>query len=301
MIHMGRKKYFLVLMLLFANFYSIDTTVVTAKNYPITATHSITLPYEEAEESVVILDFKSYDGKKFHVEVTNLSGMVLASRYNYTQDLQLAFIKEGRYNVEITNPNNEELTISFERDSFPVVRNSDIGGYSYRDDLYCWSFNSVEETYRAIFPISTIKSKYYELFFIVENIDTSGNIWLSYKNPITESDWAAYLDPISYSRNGKVSVKVEDGMSWLVTDLSITSDCNVLVILYDAPIFTTFGKVLVGIAVTGAAIALFLLSYYNPVKFRKRKVEGKSYDDAKSDYESIEKMPMKIREVFSEE
>ncbi|MHA1201469.1 MAG: hypothetical protein ACTSQ4_03000 [Candidatus Heimdallarchaeaceae archaeon] len=298
---MGRKKYFLVLMLLFANFYSIDTTVVTAKNYPITATHSITLPYEEAEESVVILDFKSYDGKKFHVEVTNLSGMVLASRYNYTQDLQLAFIKEGRYNVEITNPNNEELTISFERDSFPVVRNSDIGGYSYRDDLYCWSFNSVEETYRAIFPISTIKSKYYELFFIVENIDTSGNIWLSYKNPITESDWAAYLDPISYSRNGKVSVKVEDGMSWLVTDLSITSDCNVLVILYDAPIFTTFGKVLVGIAVTGAAIALFLLSYYNPVKFRKRKVEGKSYDDAKSDYESIEKMPMKIREVFSEE
>lgn len=298
---MGRKKYSLMLILLCFNFYYSTNVIVTAKNYPITATHSIILPYEEEEESVVILDFKSIDGKKFHVEVTNLSGMILASRYNYTQDLQLAFIKEGRYNVIITNPNNEELTISFERDSFPVVRNSDIGGYSYRDNLYCWSFNSVEETYRAIFPISTIKPKYYELFFIVENSDVSSVIWLSYKNPITESDWATYLDPISYSRNGKVSVKVEEGMNWLVTDLSITSDCNVLVILYDAPVFTTFGKVLVGIAATGAAIALFLLVYYNPLKFRKRKVEGKSYDNVKRDYESIEKMPLKIKEVFGEE
>ena len=298
---MGRKKYSFMLILLCFNFYFSADTIVAAKNHIIDAQDSLTLTYEESSESVVILEFKNYEGKKFHAEVKNLSDLILSSRYNITQDLQLAFIKEGHYTVTLINPNNEIIEISVEQVSFQVVRNSDIGGYSCRDDLYCWSFNSVEESYRAIFPINTIKPKYYELFFIVENFDTSGNIWFSYKNPTTESDWADYLDPISYSRNGKVSVKVEDGMSWLVTDLSITSDCNVLVILYDAPVFTTFGKVLVGIAATGAAIALFLLVYNNPLKFRKHKVEGKSYDNVKREYESVEKMPMKIKEVFNEE
>ncbi|MHA1482633.1 MAG: hypothetical protein ACTSQA_04245 [Candidatus Heimdallarchaeaceae archaeon] len=301
LIHMGRKKYFLMLILLCFNFYYSTDIIVAAKNYTIEALDSIILTYEESSESIVILEFENYEGKKFHVEVKNLSDMILSSRYNYTQNLHLAFIKEGQYTVTIINPNDETIEISLEQDSFPISFNSNTAGYSYKDDLYCWSFNSVEESYRAILPISTIKSKYYELLFIVENIDTSGSIWLSYKNPMTESNWAEYLDPISYSRNGKVSVKIEIGMSWLVTDLSITSDCNVLVILYDAPVFTTFGKVLVGIVATGAAIALFILVYYNPLKFRKRKVEGKSYDNVKREYESVEKMPMKIKEVFNEE
>lgn len=298
---MGRKKYSLMLILLcFNSYYSLDI-IVAAKNYTIEAQDNIILTYEESSESIIILEFKNYEGKKFHVEVKNLSDMILSSRYNYTQNLHLAFIKEGQYTVTITNPNDEAIKISLEQDSFPISFNSNTEGYSYKDELYCWSFNSVEESYRAILPISTIKPKYYELFFIVENFDTSGSIWLSYKNPTTESDWAEYLDPISFSRNGKVSVKVEDGMSWLVTDLSLKSDYDVLVILYDAPVFTTFGKVLVGIAATGTAIALFLLAYYDPIKFRKRKVEGKSYENIKSDYESIEKMPLKIKEVFSEE
>jgi hypothetical protein len=298
---MGRKKYFLMLILLCFNFYYSTDIIVAAKNYTIEAQDSIILTYEESSESIVILEFENYEAKKFHVEVKNLSNMILSSRYNYTQNLHLAFIKEGQYTVTITNPNNENIEISLEQDSFPISFNSNTEGYSYKDDLYCWSFNSVEESYRAIFPISTINSKYYELFFIVANYDTLGNIWLSYKNPTTESYWAAYLDPISYSRNGKVSVKIEEGMSWLVTDLSITSDCNVLIILYDAPIFTALGKVLVGIVTTGVAIVMFLFVYYNPLKYRKRKVGGKSYDSIKSDYESSEKMPLKIKEVFNEE
>ncbi len=275
--------------------------MVVAKNYTIEAHDSITLFYEESSESVIILEFENYDSMKFHVEVKNLSNIVLSSRHNYTQDLHLAFIKEGQYTVTITNPNDENIEISAKQVSFPILFNSNTEGYSYKDDLYCWCFNSVEESNRAIFPISTIRPKYYELFFIVENFDASSEIWLSYKNPITESDWATFLNPVSYSRNGKVSVEVEDEMNWLVTELSMTSDYDVLIILYDAPVFTTFGKVLVGIAATGAAIALFLLVYYNPLKFRKRKIEGKSYDNVKSDYESIDKMPMKIKEVFNEE
>jgi hypothetical protein len=298
---MGRKKYFLMIMLLCFNFYYSTDILVTAKNYTIVAQDSITLSFEESSESVVILEFEKYDRMKFHVEVKDLYNTVLSSRYNYTLDLHLAFIKEGQYTVTITNPNDENIEISVKQDSFPVAFNSNTEGYSYKDDLYCWSFNSVEESNRAIFPISTIRPKYYELFFVVANFDASGDIWLSYKNPTTESDWATFLNPLSYSRNGKASVKVEDGMNWLVTELSITSDYDVLIILYDAPAFTTFGKVLVGIAATGAAIALFLLVYYNPLKFRKRKIGGKSYDNLKSDYESTEKMPMKIKEVFSEE
>lgn len=298
---MGRKIYFLMLMLLCFNFYYSTDIMVVAKNYTIEAHDSITLFYEESSESVIILEFENYDSMKFHVEVKNLSNIVLSSRHNYTQDLHLAFIKEGQYTVTITNPNDENIEISAKQVSFPILFNSNTEGYSYKDDLYCWSFNSVEESNRAIFPISTIRPKYYELFFIVENFDASSEIWLSYKNPITESDWATFLNPVSYSRNGKVSVEVEDEMNWLVTELSMTSDYDVLIILYDAPVFTTFGKVLVGIAATGAAIALFLLVYYNPLKFRKRKIEGKSYDNVKSDYESIDKMPMKIKEVFNEE
>ena len=298
---MGRKKYTLVLILLCFNFYYSTDIIVAAKNYTIEAQDSIILTYEESSESIVILEFENYEGKKFHAEVKNLSDMILSSRYNYTQNLHLAFIKEGQYTVTITNPNDENIEISLEQDSFPIAFNSNTEGYSYKDDLYCWSFNSVEESYEAIFPISTLNTKYYELYYIVDNFDVSGGIWFSYKNPTTESDWALYLDPISYSRNGKVSVKVEDGMNWLVTDLSLTSDYNVIIILYDAPVFTTFGKTLVGIAATGSAIALFLLVYYNPLKFRRRKVDGKSYDTVKSDYESIDKMPMKIKEVFNVE
>jgi len=275
--------------------------MVVAKNYTIEAQDSIIFTYEESSESIVILEFENYEGKKFHAEVKNLSDMILSSRYNYTQDLHLAFIKEGQYTVTITNPNDESIEISLERDSFPVSFNSNTEGYSYKDDLYCWSFNSVEESNRVIFPISTIRPKYYELFFIVANFDATGDIWFSYKNPTTETDWATFLNPLSYSRNGKVSVRVEDGMNWLVTELYITSNYDVLIILYDAPVFTTFGKVLVCIAATGVAIALFLLVYFNPLKFRKRKIEGKSYDNVKSDYESIDKMPIKIKEVFNEE
>lgn len=298
---MGRKTYFLLLLLLCFNFYYSTDTLVTARNYEIDAQDSIILSYEEASKSVVILEFENVNSKKFHVEVKNLSNMVLSSRYNYTQALHLAFIKEGQYTVTIINPNEESIEIRMEQDSFPISFNSDTDGYSYKDDLYCWSFNSVEESNRAIFPISTIRPKYYELFFIVANFDASSDIWLSYKNPRTESDWTTFLNPVGYSRNGKVSVEVEDGMNWLVTELSIANDYDVLIILYDASVFTTFGKILVGITATGAAIALFLLAYYNPLKFRKRKVEGGSYNKVKSDYESTEKMPMKIKEVFSEE
>ncbi len=298
---MGRKKYFIMLLLLCFNFYYSTDIIVTAKNYTIEAQDSIILTYEESSESIVILEFKKHDSRRFHVEVKNLSNMILSSRYNYTLDLYLAFIKDGQYTVTLTNPNNEKIEISVEQVSFPVERNSNTEGYSYKDDLYCWSFNSVEESYRAIFPISTIKPKYYELFYIVENSDALGEIRLSYKNPTTESDWAMYLNSISYSTNGKASVEVEDGMGWLVTDLSIASDYDVLIILYDALVFTTVGKVLVVIGATGAAIALFLLVYFDPLKFRKRKVEGKSYDTIKSGYESTEKMPLKIKELFSEE
>ncbi|MBY8999569.1 MAG: hypothetical protein KGD64_01515 [Candidatus Heimdallarchaeota archaeon] len=296
---MGRQKYSLLLLLLCFSFYYSTDVIVAAKNYTIDAQDSIILTYEESSESVVILYCENYEGSRFHVEIKNLSNMILASRYNYTQGIHLSFIKEGEYTITLTNPNNEEIEIKVEQNSFPVVMNSNIEGYSHNDDLYCWSFNSVEESYGVIFPISTIKLKYYELFFIVENIDVSSNIWLSYENPITESDWADHLDPISYSKNGKVSVKVEDGMNWLITDLSIASDYDVLVILYDAPVFTTVGKVLVGIAASGAAIAL-LLVYYDPLKFRKRKVDGKSYDKIKSDYESTENMSVKVKELFNE-
>ena len=301
MIHMGRKRGYILLVLLCFNLYFVSNTTVEAKNYTIGAQDSIVFSYQESSESIVMLEFQIYTSTKYHVEVRNLSNIILSSRYNYTEDLHLAFIKEGQYTVNVTNPNSEEIEISFEKDSFPIVRNSDIDGFSYKNTLYCWSFNSVDESYQAVFPISTVKSKYYELFFIVENADVSSIIRFSYKNPATDADWADNLDSIGYSRNGKTSLKVENEMNWLVTELTTTDNYDVLVILYDSPVFTVVGKVIVGIVATGAAIALFLLVYYNPLKFRKRKVEGESYDKRKTKYETPENLQVKAKELFSEE
>ena len=298
---MGRKISFLIVLLLCLNIYYITDIAVIAKNYTIAAHDSLVLSFEESSESVVILDIEKYDLQKIDIEVKNLSGAILCSRYNYTLSLQLAFIKQGLYTVNITNPNDVTTELNFERDSFPVVSNSQTGGYSYKNDLYCWSFNSVDEVYSAILPISSVKAKYYEMYFIVENIDVQANIWLSFKNPLSDIDWSTYLEPVAYSRNGKVSVKVEADMAWLVVDLSLVADYDVLVILYDAPAFTVLGKVLVGIASVGVAIVVFLGIYHDPLKFRKRKVDGESYDKIKGDYESTEDMRKKIKEVFDEE
>jgi len=234
----------------------------------------------------------------YNFEFKNSLDEVVASRYNVTGNLKMAYIGTGNYTMTITNLKESSLYFSLIKETFPLQTNSETKGYSYKTKLYCWSIDASQSNFHQ-YPIESLNRRDYFMYFISPEKPSTATVWFAYFNPQTNEDWAEYLEPLSIPGNWKIPVEITKDTNWLVVQLGSTGDFNVIIILRISSEFTLVGKVLVGIASAVVGVVIFVLYYFDPLKFRKRKVRGENYEKYKAQYERVENLQDAVKEVFS--
>ena len=300
---MDKNKFFsLLLIFLFINFLVISTDAVADKKYEILSGESIILSFSEMDFSLMNIEIdNSISSKPFNFELENQYGIVKASRTNYSHNLVMSFVGSGNYTATISNNNTETIELSIIQESFKLSLNDETDGFSYKEKVYCWYFNSNEITTYKILPVESLhKKKYYDMYVIALAEDIHSNVWLSSKHPSEGAEWNNFLDPYDYEINSKKLVRLERDVNWIVYDIFESSSYDVLIFLKS----TIAGNILiiiVGISIGVVGLVIFVLYYHNPLKFRKRKVDGKSYDTTKDNFESPKEVSDTLRELLTSE
>jgi len=296
------KCFSLLLTFLFLNVLVVSTDVVADKQYEILSGESLILSFSETVFSLMNIEIdNSISNKPFNFELKNQYDIVIASRTNYTHNLVISFVGSGNYTALISNINTETIEVSIIQKSFKLSLNDEIDGFSYKEKIYCWYFNSNEISTYKILPVESLnKGEYFDMYVIALAEDIHSNIWLSNKHPSEGAEWNNYLDPYDYEINSKKLIRLERDVNWIVYDIYESSSYDVLIFLKS----TIAGNILitiVGISAGVVGIVIFVLYYHNPVKFRKRKVDGKSYDTTKVNYESPKDVTDTLRELLTSE
>ncbi|TFG09449.1 hypothetical protein EU534_02135 [Candidatus Heimdallarchaeota archaeon] len=270
-----------------------------ATRYEIDAMSNVLIEFSEDVSSLFIVEVDNSETEKpYNVTVTNQFDLIEASRVNYTNNLVLSFIGTGDFALTIGNPNSHTLGISVTIESFNLVINNEIGGFSHKNKIYCWSFNTGSIVDYKSFFIESIKRGYFNLYYSIGEEDLQAHVWLSQLNPSSDSGWNDYLESISLEKNSKRLINLEEDNLWLVLDIDTLDNLEVVIVLQS----TIPGRVviiIVGISAAVVGVIVFVLYYYDPLKYRKRKVEGKEYDSVKHEFEYPEDIGDTIAEIIT--
>ena len=293
------KRTITILILLFLISPQISSNTKAAVSYEIEAYSNQIIEFTKDVSSLFIIEIdNSLSGLKYNIDIKNQLDFLVTSRDNYTENLVITFIGTGTFELTIGNPNNQQVEIYVSIESFKLVVNDEIGGFSYKNKIFCWSFNSGSIINYKIFSIESIKRGYYNLYFSVKEQDISATFWLSDTHPSQDPYWNEYLDSIYMVRNKKVLVDVEETDSWLVTDIFTPGSFEIVVVLRSTVPGYTF-IIIVGISAVVIGIIIFVLYYLDPLKYRKRKVEGKDYKSVKSDFEQPEDIEETLADLMT--
>ncbi|MHA1199796.1 MAG: hypothetical protein ACTSQF_10750, partial [Candidatus Heimdallarchaeaceae archaeon] len=200
--------------------------------------------YQIEGNSNQLIEFSEETGSVFIIEVDNsiseipysldikdqYDGLV-AARTIYTKNLVVTFIGTGSFVLTIDNPNTQTLEISINIESFTLVVNDEINGFSHKNKIFCWNFASGSIIDYKVFPIETLKRGYYDLHFSSAFEDISASLWFSFYHPSYESNWNEYLDSTTFIRNQKVLTNLEDQELYLVTDVQSPGDHDITIVL----------------------------------------------------------------------
>ncbi len=105
---------------------------------------------------------------------------------------------------------------------------------------------------------------------------------------------------MNFVRNLKVGIEIDNNVNWLVLDISSLEDVDILVIVTPRGL-NVVGKFFIGLLAATAGVSLFVFIYIDPLKYRKRKVDGESYDLKKQKYEQHEDLQDTLKEVLTSE
>ena len=299
-----KKEKIIVLLWIFSfiNVLVISTDIIADKRFNILSGGSLELNFSEDYFSLMNIEIdNSFSNKPFDFELKNQYGIMIASRFNYSHNLVMSFVGSGDYTAIISNNNTENIELSIIQESFKLNLNDETGGFSYKEKVFCWYFNSNEISTYKILPVESLdKRKYYDMYVISLAEDIHSNVWLSSKHPSEEAEWHYYLDPYDYVINSKKLIRLEKDVNWIVYAIFESANYDVLIFLKS----TIAGNILitiVGISAGVVGIVIFVLYYHNPLKFRKRKVDGKSYDTTKDNYENPEDVSNTLKELLTSE
>ena len=299
-----KKEKIIVLLWIFSfiNVLVISTDIIADKRFNILSGGSLELNFSEDYFSLMNIEIdNSFSNKPFDFELKNQYGIMIASRFNYSHNLVMSFVGSGDYTAIISNNNTENIELSIIQESFKLNLNDETGGFSYKEKVFCWYFNSNEISTYRILPVESLdKRKYYDMYVISLAEDIHSNVWLSSKHPSEEAEWHYYLDPYDYVINSKKLIRLEKDVNWIVYAIFESANYDVLIFLKS----TIAGNILitiVGISAGVVGIVIFVLYYHNPLKFRKRKVDGKSYDTTKDNYENPEDVSNTLKELLTSE
>ena len=292
---------FIILLVFFSLIGYSNETLGAGTKHNIEANQSLTLTLSASGRSLFLIEVdSSYTSLSYDFELRNSTNHIITSSSNIKSKFTTGCIGYGEYRARFINDNDEVLVLKIESETYYLETNGNINGLSYNNELFCWFFNTNEITGLAQFPIYSLKKRDYHLTFISLNSIEYANIWLSYYNPQENPDWSAYLYPMNFDSNLKVGIEIDNNVNWLVIDISSLEDVNVLVILTPRGL-NVVGKFFIGLFVTTAGVSLFVFIYLDPLKYRKRKVDGESYDLKKQKYEQHEDLEETLKEVLTSE
>jgi hypothetical protein len=267
-----------------------------ATSYEVEAYSSITIELSEDTSSLFIIEIGVYqEGIPYNVNITNQMDILKASRLNYTKNLILSFIGAEVYDLEISNPNSQSMDFSVKVDSFSLVVNNEIDGYSHRNKIFCWSFDTGSIVDYKVFNITSLKRGYYNLYNSIADEDITTLVWLSQLNPSSGPGWNDNLDSKTLPINSKRLVDLETSEQWLVIDINSVENHEVIIVL-QSTIPGNSVIIIVGICAAVLGVIIFVLYYLNPLKYRKRRVQGKDYGTVKHEFEQ----PDDIGDIISD-
>jgi len=277
---------------------SISSRETSAKeSYSIEGYSVLTIDFSEELGSIFIIEVdNSISGKTYSVRIRDQYNTLVASRENYTKNSFFAFIGTGAYNLTIENPNSQIVEIALNIESYNLVVNNEIGGYSYKNKIFCWNF--ISGTNYTVLSIDTIKRGHYNLYFSSAEKDISANLWFSYYQPSQDPDWNEYLDSLPIIKNDKKLIDLENQELWLVVDVSSLGSHDITIVLRS----TIVGRIwiiVIGIAAAVIGVIIFVLYYLDPLKYRKRKVSGTKYESVKHEFEQPEDLGETMSELIT--
>lgn len=295
------EVFFIILLVCFPSAIFSNKTADASEKFKIEAYQTLTIPLSTSGRSLFLLKVdSSYTSLSYDFEFRNSSNYIITSSSNINSDFTSGYVGYGEYKARFINNNNEVLVLKIKTKTYYLETNGDINGLSYKNELFCWSLNTNEITDLAQFPIYSLKKRDYFLTFISLDTINYANIWLSYYNPQENPDWAAYLSPMNFDRNLEVGIEIDNNANWLVLDISSLEDVDVLVIITPRRL-DVVGKFFIGLLAATAGVSLFVFIYLDPLKYRKRKVDGDSYDLKKQKYEQHEDLSSTLKEVLTSE
>ncbi len=287
---------FCIFICLFTPYMSQEANA--KESYEIEANSNLIIEFSEETWSLFIIEVDNSISKLiFSIDVKNQYDGLEATRTNYTKEnFIFTFIGIGSFKLTIDNPNAQILEISISIESFTLVVNDETGGFSHKDKIFCWNFVSgVEDNIQSI---ESLKRRYYNLYFSSAMEDISARLWFSFYHPDSNPDWNDLLKSTNIVRNQKILTEVEDQELWLVTDVTSLGSFDITIVLRST-IAGNFVIIIVGVSAAVVGVIVFALYYFNPLKYRKRKVGGKDYTSVKKEFEQPEDIGDTITELIT--
>ncbi|MCG3220441.1 MAG: hypothetical protein H7641_03590 [Candidatus Heimdallarchaeota archaeon] len=290
---------FILLLVFFPSVMYTNSFTEASKKYSIEANQTLTLTLSESSRALFLIEVDSpYTQLNYDFEFRNSSNQIVTSKVNIGNHFTTGYVGHGEFKARFINDNNEVLVLKIDFETYVLETNDDINGYSYKNELFCWFFNTNDVVGLKQFPIQSLKKRNYFLTFISLEEVVNANLWLSYENPQENPDWSTYLTPMSFEKNLKVSIETDSNTNWLVTSISSLENVDILIVLTIRGL-SVLGKFLFSFLAATIGVSFFVFMYLDPLKYRKRKVDGKSYDHQKQKYEQQEDLPSSLREVLT--
>ncbi|MHA1952819.1 MAG: hypothetical protein ACXAAM_07360 [Candidatus Heimdallarchaeaceae archaeon] len=288
-------------LVFFSSIIQVNRFTEASKKYNIEANQTLTLTLSENARSLFLIEVdSSYTHLSYDFELRNSSNHILVSKTNIGNQFTTGYVGYGEFKASFINDNDEILILKIDFENYVLEINNDINGFSYKDELFCWFFNTNDVIGLRQFPIQSLKNRNYFLTFISLDRITNANLWFSHENPQMNPDWSVYLTPMSFDRNLEVGIEIDSSSNWLVTSISSLEDVDILIVLKIRGL-NIVGKIFIGLLVTTVGGSFFVFMYLDPLKYRKRKVQGESYDHKKQKYEQHEDLPSTLKEVLTSE
>jgi hypothetical protein len=282
------EVYFIMFLVFFSSIIQVNRFTEASKKYNIEANQTLTLTLSENARSLFLIEVdSSYTHLSYDFELRNSSNHILVSKTNIGNQFTTGYVGYGEFKASFINDNDEILILKIDFENYVLEINNDINGFSYKDELFCWFFNTNDVIGLRQFPIQSLKNRNYFLTFISLDRITNANLWFSHENPQMNPDWSVYLTPMSFDRNLEVGIEIDSSSNWLVTSISSLEDVDILIVLKIRGL-NIVGKIFIGLLVTTVGGSFFVFMYLDPLKYRKRKVQGESYDHKKQKYEQHE-------------
>lgn len=293
------EVYFIIFLVFFSSIIQVNRFTEASKKYSIESNQTLTLTLSENARSLFLIEVdSSYTLLSYDFELRNSSNHVLILKTNIGNQFTTGYLGYGEFKARFINNNDEILILKIDIENYVLETNNDINGFSFKNELFCWSFNANNVVGLNQFPIHSLKKRDYFLTFIALGRVDNANLWLSFYNPQENSEWSSLLTPMSFDKNLKVGITTDRTTNWLVASVTSMEEVEVLIVLTPRGL-DVVGKFFIGLLAATAGVSLFVFIYIDPLKYRKRKVDGKSYDHLKQKYEQQEDLPSTLREILT--